>query len=337
MAVNLFARINERFGKRLPLSLLFQHGTIAKLAKAIGESSTVGPIARMVQMPENNAGPKMIFLPGVNGELLYAHQLISRLDSRFNIVGLQPNSDIKYLEQYGDFVRMASEYVKIIVEHQPMGPYRLIGYSYGGILCFEIARQLKQLNSDVPFVGVINTGLDPSYSLRNPGTIVTHLMRFAMNLPRWITVNCEVENRKATIEMAYRRIRYYQRMFHTLGKAKFQYDDELRSSMRRDGRRLVLGQLYQSVRENSPESYSGRVTLFRATTRPLFRALSPDLGWSQFAKNVEIHRVPGDHNSMLGSPAVDQISQVLIDDLLGFRLQASGIRLTPSNLQIRCF
>jgi thioesterase domain-containing protein/acyl carrier protein len=319
MAVNLFARINERFGKRLPLSLLFQHGTIAQVAKAIGDTDTVGPIARMVQMSENNAGPKMIFLPGVNGELLYAHQLISRLDSRFNIVGLQPNLDVKYLEQYSDFVRMASEYVKIIVEHQPVGPYRLIGYSYGGILCFEIARQMQQLDLDVPFVGVIDTGPDPGYSLRNPGTVVAHLMRFAINLPRWITANCGVENRKATIDMAYRRIRYYQRLFQTLGKAKFQYDDEFGSSTRRDGRRLVLGQLYQSVREYSPESYSGRVTLFRATTRPLFRALSPDLGWSQVAKNVEIHKVPGDHNSMLGSPAIDQISKVLIDDLLGVR------------------
>ncbi|NEL86329.1 hypothetical protein G3V83_23955, partial [Escherichia coli] len=40
---------------------------------------------------------------------------------------------------------------------QPAGPYRLAGWSFGGKLAYEVARQLLSADNDVQFVGLIDT------------------------------------------------------------------------------------------------------------------------------------------------------------------------------------
>jgi acyl carrier protein len=133
LAVRLFSEINNRLGRELPLSILFQQGTISQIAQLFDESIEDQPIARIVQLSDSKNGHPLVVMPGLNGELLYSKELVDRVEHRSNVVGLQPNLDPRFLEVYADLGRMASEYVKIIRAHQPQGPYRLLGYSYGGI------------------------------------------------------------------------------------------------------------------------------------------------------------------------------------------------------------
>ncbi|MEI8213376.1 MAG: hypothetical protein WCI02_14605 [Planctomycetota bacterium] len=78
-----------------------------------------------------------------------------------------------------------------------------------------------------------------------------------------------------------------------------------------DSRREILGRIFQGLNGYQPESYTGRVTLFRATVRPLLHSLSPDLGWSPVAKEVIVHRIPGDHNTILESAGMNRISELI--------------------------
>jgi thioesterase domain-containing protein len=57
------------------------------------------------------------------------------------------------------------------------------------------------------------------------------------------------------------------------------------------------------------------VTLFRAATRPLYRHLSPDLGWSGIATHVDVHPVPGDHETILRSASIERISKVIRESI----------------------
>jgi hypothetical protein len=68
--------------------------------------------------------------------------------------------------------------------------------SNGGILGFEIARQLRELKHEVSFCGIIDTGIDPAVTIRDPIPFGQHLVRAAANLPRWTLFNCGPENRK---------------------------------------------------------------------------------------------------------------------------------------------
>lgn len=84
-----------------------------------------------------------------------------------------------------------------------------------------------------------------------------------------------------------------------MGKAKFGFEDEFVTHSRHDGRPEILRQLFRGLIEYVPEFFDGRVTLFRAHTPPLYHSLSPDLGWSHYVQDLDVHGVPGDHNTIL--------------------------------------
>ena len=54
---------------------------------------------------------------------------------------------------------MAEEYLRHVRGSAPVGPYLLAGWSFGGRLAFEMARQLAAAGEEVAFVGMIDTGL----------------------------------------------------------------------------------------------------------------------------------------------------------------------------------
>ncbi|MFN9626550.1 MAG: non-ribosomal peptide synthetase, partial [Planctomycetota bacterium] len=311
LAVRLFNTINQRFQKNLPLSLVFQRGSIAQLALSLEETSDESTIARIINLRRGDSGPTLIVMPGLNGQLLYALKLVERLERRFDICGLEPNLSSEYLETYSDFRRLANEYLKIILKHQPSGPYNFVGYSYGGILGYEIACQLQDLGHRVDFVGVIDTGPDSESSSKDFHSIANHWMKVAGNLPSWIKANCGPENLQETIKKGSRRLRYWTRRYITRGKTEYRFEDEFGNRRSHDDRREILGRIFQSFNGYQPESYAGRVTLFRASVRPLLHSLSPDLGWSSVAQEVVVYRIPGDHNTILESAGIDLISDLI--------------------------
>jgi thioesterase domain-containing protein len=56
----------------------------------------------------------------------------------------------------GDLSELAADYAARIRTVQPVGPYRLIGWSVGGLIATEVARVLARDGGDVPFVGLID-------------------------------------------------------------------------------------------------------------------------------------------------------------------------------------
>jgi amino acid adenylation domain-containing protein len=311
LAVQLFHAINQRFQKSLPIALVFQRGSIAQIASCIEQATDDSPIARVVRLSKANAGPKLIVMPGHNGQLLYAIKLVERLENRFDIYGLEPHLSHEYLETFSDFRRLANEYVKIILEHQPTGPFNFVGYSYGGFLGYEIARQLQRLGHRVDFVGVIDTGPDPRPSSKHIPGLAAYWMRVLGNLPSWVGANCGPEDIKETAKKANRRLRYIGRRILSGGKTEYRFEDEFGHNRSHDSRREILGRIFQGFNGYQPESYTGRVTLFRASVRPLLHSLSPDLGWSRVAREVIVHRILGDHNTILESAGMNRIGDLI--------------------------
>jgi hypothetical protein len=68
----------------------------------------------------------------------------------------------------------------------------------------------------------------------------------------------------------------------------------------------------RALQEYTPKHYPGRLTLFRAGTRPLYHSQGADLGWSEWVTGgVEILSVPGHHHSILKEPSVQVLARHL--------------------------
>jgi hypothetical protein len=80
--------------------------------------------------------------------------------------------------------------------------------------------------------------------------------------------------------------------------------------------RRLMATHYQALRDYTPRPYPGRVTLFRARTRPLFRLYGRDLGWEALAGGgLDVISIPGNHESIMKEPHVRTLAAALTDRL----------------------
>jgi acetoacetyl-CoA synthetase len=72
---------------------------------------------------------------------------------------------------------MAAEYLREVKARQPDGPYYLCGYSFGGLVAFEMARRLRESGDEVALVGLFDTMMSPlRWPLRSWLSIVRRRM-----------------------------------------------------------------------------------------------------------------------------------------------------------------
>jgi arthrofactin-type cyclic lipopeptide synthetase C len=117
--------------------------------------ATTESIASAVLIRSGNSEPPLFLTHCAAGQLLYADRLARQFDLQIPVYGLPP------VPPGGSILRtvegMATRMVRLIRRIQPLGPYRIAGWSFGGILAYEIAMQLLGADLTVDFVGLIDT------------------------------------------------------------------------------------------------------------------------------------------------------------------------------------
>jgi amino acid adenylation domain-containing protein len=152
-AMRLIDLINDQLGVDVGVATIFLHPTPSQLAASIdairsgaSQSAGSGPIIDL------SAGPgelPLYLIHAVGGTAFAYAQLARELAGTFKVYGIEAPG----LNQAGitptslsDLVR---DYTERIRTTQPVGPYRLAGWSMGGVVAFEIARQLEQSGAEV--------------------------------------------------------------------------------------------------------------------------------------------------------------------------------------------
>ncbi|MGD7653461.1 MAG: non-ribosomal peptide synthetase, partial [Verrucomicrobiales bacterium] len=173
MALRLFSRISREFGKSLPLATLLHHPTIASLADLIEPSRPVakpkpGPAepphppepekANIVTLSRGTHDTPLFCIHGGDGGVIFYKNLADLMPATL------PFHAVESLElgnsgpvAKSEIPQTAASYLQSIRTIQPHGPYRLAGYSFGGVVAFEIACQLREQGETVEFVGLFDT------------------------------------------------------------------------------------------------------------------------------------------------------------------------------------
>ncbi|HEX2188169.1 MAG TPA: amino acid adenylation domain-containing protein [Longimicrobiaceae bacterium] len=144
LAVRMMSRVEERFGRAVPLAALFAGATVADLAAALRREWPEGDAEPVVTLNGDGARPPLFFLHGdVSGGGLYGLTLARCLgaDQPLHLLPpLHPDPG-----ETGPGVReMARRQLETIRGVQPRGPYRLGGYCNGGLVAYEAARLLRR-------------------------------------------------------------------------------------------------------------------------------------------------------------------------------------------------
>jgi thioesterase domain-containing protein len=149
------ANLLEQANASVLAANLFMYPTVESLAKQIGMASKSVQSNAAICFREGTFGPPLFLAPSGIGQLLYVPTLLPHLDSDIPVYGLPPIP----LGEATTFTveAMAARMVRMIREVQPEGPYRIGGWSFGGILAYEIAGQLLGADQKVEFLGLLDT------------------------------------------------------------------------------------------------------------------------------------------------------------------------------------
>jgi aspartate racemase len=319
LAIRLFSEIEHTFGKRLDYAVFFQSPTIASLAKNLQGVPQDGATPLVVLQPDGNGSPLFICY-SVDGELMYWQDLLRNLGRDHPVYGFQPREVEGAPWPYESVEEVAADCVAQLQTYYPVGPCCLAGFSFGGKVAYEIAQQLRRAGRDVALLAIVDTppAWETPQSLRG---VLRAAPACLWNFPRWflgMTRNWREFPLRRKIRQRMHRMRDF--LNARLGLKRRAppiptHEDffEVRESTDR-GRQLIP-RLFSAFLKYQPTPYAGRLSLFRARTRPLIHVPRHDLGWGEYAAAVDVEVIPGSHSTILKEPHVRSLAIALIRKL----------------------
>lgn len=160
LAIKVMVEIEKRTGKRLPLSVLFENSTVSGLASHLHHKDNSDHWKSLIPIKTNGTHPPLYIVHGQGMNIIGFRTLAPELDDEQSIYGLQAKGLNPDDEPLDDIEMIAAEYIKEMLQSNPHGPYALMGYSSGGLIALEMSIQLKILNKEVSFLGLLDTYSD---------------------------------------------------------------------------------------------------------------------------------------------------------------------------------
>ncbi len=304
-ALRLIVEIERATGKRLPLGILYQASTVEELGHAITSSGEVEWSA-LVPLQPNGTRVPLFLVHTTPGDVLGYGNLIYHMSGDqpcygFQSLGLRDEKDC-----HTRIDEMAAYYVKLLREVQSQGPYYLAGWCYGGIVAVEMAHQLSAAGQEIGFLGLIETPAPPP----EKGKAGYYARRFARLLGR--------HPRQWKIYLR-EKIRYY-RGVKIANEMRFKRVDEVNGkpveAVEEHNRYLEKLEYVYHVNLDAvgiyrSKRYSGRVVLFNAAQQDPAIIPDPFYGWRGLAEKIDIHVIPGDHDTILMEPNVRDLARKL--------------------------
>ena len=313
LVVRLAARIQERWGRSLALSDLLLGSTIDELAARLRGAIPSRPASSLISLRSSGPGHPLFLVHPIGGGVFCYNDLARCLDGSRAVFGLQSRGLDDDAAPETDLVRMASRYVDAILAQHPEDPYCLGGWSMGGVVAFEMAKQLSAAGREVPLVFLIDCSPP---ALRRAAHVVNDretLESFLADLAR--TAGRPTETALKHIRrLVPNMIRDGNLELEVLGR---EIAPELDSDQ--------LRRLYEVYRANrlaldgyQTPTYSGRLILVRTHLHRSDFERGRTGGWgTQTTGRVTTYRVPGDHYSILQKPVVERLAEILKGEIEG--------------------
>uniref|UniRef100_UPI0036DB9B73 non-ribosomal peptide synthetase n=1 Tax=Photorhabdus sp. RM322S TaxID=3342825 RepID=UPI0036DB9B73 len=137
------------------LNALFQFPVLSELASKITSDLLSQPQSEAISVRPDGIGLPLFFVPSGMGDYSYVFGLAQHIPSGYPIYAL-PWSSI-HEEPMSTMEEQAARMITLMKAVQPVGPYRISGYSSGGILAYAIVQRLLGAGERVSFLGLIDT------------------------------------------------------------------------------------------------------------------------------------------------------------------------------------
>jgi thioesterase domain-containing protein len=276
--VQIFSEIDQILGKRLPLATLFEAPTIEKLAQKMSQEPSSKNWKPLVAIQRQGTNPPFFGIHGADGNVLFYRKFSELLGKEQPFYGLQaqgldgsPIAPISVED-------IAADYLEEIRSVQPHGPYLLGGYSFGGLVSYEIACRLHAAGEKVALLALFDTK-NPV----KPARVCRKVVRYKIQ-------------RVLSRGIAYTLLKLNQRFHALISQWVVKRAQNDPASVLNLDILTLHGRASLAYR---PRRYPEKITLFRALDQPPEYEGEADLGWAAVAHGgIEVHDLPGNHTTI---------------------------------------
>jgi thioesterase domain-containing protein len=279
VAAQLFDRIENVFGKRLPLATLFEASTPHALAARLRSDGWSAPWTSLVAMQTTGAVPPLFCIHSYEGHILHYRDLANRLAPDQPVYGLQSiglNGETAPIERVQD---MAARYLAEMRTVQPGGPYALAAICFGIAVALEIAQSLVMEGEEVTRLFILDSGF--------------HHLLPAPHRPDASVLSLIGESVHARARgLATRATRLIA---------------SVRETEHERHARLIREANERAWRAYLPQRYPGTITLIRSAGYASRQDWHVEM-WSGLGTALETYIVPGDHRDLIRDPNAEHLA-----------------------------
>tara|TARA_R110001599_G_scaffold223435_2_gene422598 strand:- start:184 stop:1365 length:1182 start_codon:yes stop_codon:yes gene_type:complete len=297
IAAKVMTKLEEKSGQRLPLSSLFEYSTVKSLAGLLKIEENTVTWDSLVPIQTKGSKTPLFIVHGAGLNVLSFKSLKDHMDPDQPIYGFQAKGLNGKEELLTSVEEIAAHYNEALIATQPKGPYMLAGYSSGGIIAYEMAKQLMEKGEKVSALALLDTYAYAHYgrstSLGKKMAYGNYLFNKSLHVLRQL-LNKEgfkyrVGVTKTNLKKLYLRLKKDK---NTLSKMDYDWEYEHR-----------IIEHNKVVDRYHLKPLPIKADLFRIQDVIDYTHDSVNLGWKSFAQNgIELHYVPGEHLTMFAPP-----------------------------------
>lgn len=312
MAVQLFAEIDRAFGHKLSFNHLLAQPTLDTLAAYLRDNQPIEHSTLLVPLQPAGDRPPLFCIHAVGGGAMFYQTLLPYLAPDQPVYGIQAQG-FDGIDPPLDCVEsMAALYLDAIRHQYPDGPICLLGHSFGGLIVYEMAQQLRQRGETPGLLTIIDTKTPAlMHARRSLRLTVKTTLKNLWQIP----AHERVGYLKKTVQWFYRKRNLQRDRVYT--KALQAQNVNLRMLN-------VLQPNYHAQEQYQPQPYVGDLEVYRAQQQSSQSADHPTLGWGELVQGrVTIYTIPGRHLTMIKEPHVQH---------LGWQLNRSLLNVVQPNI-----
>ncbi|WP_413787161.1 amino acid adenylation domain-containing protein [Pseudomonas sp. B21-053] len=159
LAIQFISQLHARLGIKLALQQMLAYPTVEVLARFIALEHQQNAQC-VVALNASTASAPGLFCLHPSGGIVFCYQpLAKKLAPHAKTFGVMHKGFADKASGAQTWAEMIDDYSAQIVEQQPHGPYRLMGWSLGGAIAMDIAARLEQQGREVSFLGLVDTNV----------------------------------------------------------------------------------------------------------------------------------------------------------------------------------
>ncbi|QSJ14938.1 amino acid adenylation domain-containing protein [Nostoc sp. UHCC 0702] len=318
LAAQLMSKINQKFSRNIPLSILFQYPTVAGLANFLinNTSASVTPLC-LVPIQDQGSLPPLFCMHSAGGQVMVYQHLAACLGLDQPVYGLQSRALNDPAIEHHSIDDMALEYAHAIRQYQPNGPYFLVGWSMGGALAVSVAKQLEQQEEIVAFLGLLDAFLVPDNGPVYEDLLAELALRFSKSFADAVMAINPTEKQALREELT--NLPYFESLRRMLvwGQQRNLLSPEISFDILE--KQVALNKIHEKLfRGYCPPLIQANLYIWWASER-LEKRL-PQTDWSQYTTGtVHQKNVDSNHFNIIHPPNINIIAQQLQECLGSLR------------------